>query len=223
VRRHGHIPLSHSGLIWGRSAPATPAYGDLTGQSLQRINQVLANFVTRGAALGITHWYDQIDEIACSKFIHCRTTVGKSASVGLQHLRRASLCVSFRSARALAFFKGDSTPDIALPPRSSLVTCPGTDDKVTFLQMAAGLDDSWYTRQPTVIALLEVGSWTSEIPWARIGDCDDLDNTTSVATAGSRRTRARLCLLTEWEQRVVRARIRYLRKQVASDVTPLVY
>jgi hypothetical protein len=56
--------------------------------------------------------------------------------------------------------------------------------------MAAGLDDYWYTRQPTVIALLEAGSWTSEIPWARICDCDDHDNQTSVAIAGSWRTNA---------------------------------
>jgi hypothetical protein len=89
--------------------------------------------------------------------------------------------------------------------------------------MAAVADDYWYTRQPTIIALLEAGCWTSEIPAVRICDCDDLDNPTTVAVAGSTRTSARTCVLTDWGQRILRARIRLLRKKGASGVTPLVY
>lgn len=138
------------------------------------------------------------------QFLHAPCRDGSDASLRLRHLRRTSLRLLFRAARATGWPGGDPTLDLALPSRPGRSTRPLTDEEVALCRGCAvwSLTDS---RRAAAWALAEATCRTGELPFIRLADVD-LDRG-RVWLTGGRRTTARWGNLTEWGKAQVERRL----------------
>jgi site-specific recombinase XerC len=133
----------------------------------------------------------------------------REPSVATAHLRRSAVRLLSRVLRTVGVLEGDPTLDLVLPPRSSLVARPLTDDEIVVCRSFA-LRTLTETRQPAVWALAEATARTSEIPCIRSRDLDFRSR--RVWIHGGSKTEPRFGRITPWGVQQLERRVRHLRE-----------
>lgn len=172
-------------------------FDGFTGQSIRRVDEIASrfeSFVKKGF---------NIEAIADVSSEHVEEFVKASGhngepSIATMHVRRSSLRLLFRIARADLGLVGDPTLDLKLPPRSTAAARPLTDDEVA-LGRSYSLHNLDVTRLPAAWALGEATAITAELPHITTGDLD-LDNASGprVWIHGSRKRQERWGLVDDW-------------------------
>lgn len=141
-------------------------------------------------------------------------------SVATMHLRRSSLRLFFRLARQLDLYDGDPTTDLALPPRSSLVTRSLTNDEIAVCR-SASLHSLTGTARSAAWSLAEATARTSEIPSTRLRDLDL--GRERVWLHGSNKADPRWGYPTAWGLDQLHRRAESLRRAGAGEDSLLIY
>ena len=189
--------------------------GALSSQSTPRFTDLLERFATFCAVGHDLASLAEVTPAIAAQFVTARTGSGQPAPA-TQHLRRSSLRLLLRYARELGIANHDPCVDLRLPPRSSLVARPLTDEEIAVCRSYSAMSLT-NTRTPAAWALAEATSRTAEIPHIR--GCDlDLANS-RVWLHGSRRTVDRWAPLSRWGAVQLERRVAVLE----SIDAPLIY
>jgi site-specific recombinase XerC len=198
-------------------------HGAMSDQSMRRLVEVMARFL---AFLERGHGRVALSEV-CHEHVEAfvlapiSTIDGfREPSVATAHLRRSGVRLLFRVLRTVAVVKGDPTLDVVLPPRSSLVARPLTDDEIVVCRSFA-LRTLTETRQPAAWALAEATARTSEIPCLRLRDLDL--GARRVWIHGGAKTEPRFGRLTPWGVQQLDRRVRHLRETCSDSDERLAY
>ncbi len=189
----------------------------LSEQSLPRVRDTLHRFERYARSTHRVHELRAVTAELALAFVVSPHSKGEPA-VATQHLRRSALRLMFRVARELELAEGDPTLDQLLPPRSSLVLRPLTDDEIA-LGRSFSLETLSSTRPSAAWALAEATATTSEIPNILVGELQ-LDES-RVWIRGATKTDARWGDFDEWGRIQVERRLRALPN--ADPSRPLVY
>jgi hypothetical protein len=167
---------------------------ELSAQSVRRLLDLFASFEAWTARRHLVS-LEGVGLEAARAFVESRTVDGTQPSVATRHLRRSALRLLFRTARRLGLASSDPTLDLSLPPRSSLVLRPLTDDEL-LLCRSCSLVSLTATRSAAAWALAEATATTSEIPAVRVADLALADG--QAWLAGNSKREARHGSLTDW-------------------------
>jgi integrase/recombinase XerC len=198
-------------------------HGALSDQSMRRLVEVMGRFlafVERGH--GSVPLTDVSQEHVGAFVLAPVSTIDsfREPSVATAHLRRSGVRLLFRVLRTVGVVEGDPTLDLVLPPRSSLVARPLTDDEIVVCRSFA-LRTLTETRQPAAWALAEATARTSEIPCIRMRDLDL--GARRVWIHGGAKTEPRFGCLSAWGVQQLDRRVRDLGEVGAEPDEPLVY
>ena len=204
--------------------------GDLSPESLEKFNLLIARFSHHANLLGATTLVDA--EAHVYAFVGSlgrdRTGAVSKVSTGTQHLRRSTLRRFWRTCRQLGLPESDPTLDLQLPPRTGQSARPLDPDELDEIKDFA---DAYFgdTREPAAIALGLGGASTGETGYVRVGDTSvDADATGgSILIWGSDRHTPRRAELDGWQARRIHARREALRARADSKrawlAMPLIY
>jgi site-specific recombinase XerC len=198
-------------------------HGALSDQSMRRLVEVMARFLAflergygRVALSEVSHKHVKAFVLA-----PVSTKAGfREPSVATAHLRRSGVRLLFRVLRTVGVVEGDPTLDLVLPPRSSLVARPLTDDEIVVCRSFA-LRTLTETRQPAAWALAEATARTSEIPCIRVRDLDLAAR--RVWIHGGAKSEPRFGCLSPWGVQQLDRRVKDLDEIGAEPDGPLVY
>ncbi len=174
--------------------------------SLIRVADLIHGFANYLAASGVESSVD-ITEAHASAFVRSLTRSTSEPSVATMHLRRTSLRIFFREAKALGVLSVDPTTNVPLPPRSYRELRPMTDGEIEGCRSFAEHMEG-ETRYAVAWALAEATARVAELGAIAAKDLDLEEG--QVWIGGSANTDARWSTLTDWGinqlQRVVMSR-----------------
>lgn len=191
--------------------------GSLSEQGFERLVELMERFA-RFATSG--HGLDDLrrcNRALVDEFVAAPTTVGRSPSATVMHLRRCAVRLLFRVAREIDLTNADPTVDLTLPSRPDSAARPLLDEEVQVCR-AVSMHRLNETRLPAGWALAEAGVRTGELASVSVADVD-LDGG-RVWASGSRSATSRWADLDEWGVAQV---ARQLRRLPDDPSRPLVY
>jgi site-specific recombinase XerD len=181
-----------------------------TSQSINRVDEIAGrfeSFLLKGYGI------ESAAEVTAEHvegFVKSRHGTGEP-SIATMHVRRSSLRMLFRLARAELGLEGDPTLDVILPPRSTAAARPLTDDEVE-LGRSYALHNLEATRGPAAWALGEATLTTTELPYVTTDDLDlDNPNGPRVWIKGSRKRDERWGFLDDWGAAQIERRAKSLK------------
>ena len=171
--------------------------------TVRRIAPVAGRFAVFTARAGARNLTEATPVLA-GDFIRSRLTSGQQPTVPTMHDRRSTIRLLFAVARRLQLADHDPTVDLKLPPKSTRVARPLTDDEIDVARDVA----MWSLSSKRIAATWAIAEATgrgAELARVSASDVDFIAG--RVWLSGGARTTPRWGVLTDWGAKVLRGRL----------------
>jgi hypothetical protein len=142
--------------------------GGQTHESCRSANLTFGRFVRFAGAYDVA-MVSAVTEKLVAKFVSAPGANGRPPAIATQHQRRSTIRIALLLASQHDRSITDPTRHLALPSRSTMASRPVTDDELALLRQVS-LATLVETRQPSIIALAEIGAVTTEISLVTVED-----------------------------------------------------